>query len=65
MDGNAAAIELEPPSSGALLGVDFLSKSDLRGAFDSAASRLMMSLPSASFSGVIPYLALRGSMMYC
>lgn len=61
MDGNAAALEFEPPNRGARLGRDFFSA--LRGAFDSAASREMISLPSASFSGVIPNLAL--GMIYC
>lgn len=41
----------------ALLGVAFLLDGDFKGVFDSAASRDMIPLPSASFSGVVPNLA--------
>ena len=44
-----------------LLGIDFLLDSNFSGVFDSATSREMISLPSASFSGVVPNLAMRVS----
>ena len=65
MGGNAAAVfDFDKPAGGegladraaASLGASFLA-GGISGAFDSASSREMISLPSASFSGVVPNLA--------